>query len=505
MNDNCLLKIENLSRNYSGTQALKGVSMEVKKGEILGLIGENGAGKSTLLRIIAGVEQPDGGTLTMNGKPYKCSNPFQANKQGVGMVFQEQSLIKNLTVGQNIFLGREDRYTKCKLINWKKMYKDAAEILKGENIDASDKIADIDFATRQLVEILKVFNIVQENSENGALILLDEPTSVLNEKEINKLYKKIRELKESGNSVIFVSHRLDEVLEISDRIYIFKDGKNVGEVDKNDADENILQEKMVGRLTNGQYFKTERQTTPSDEVVLEVKHLGQRGFFKDVNFKLHKGEVLGICGVVGSGKENLCATICGDEAFSEGEILVDNIKKDFTSPSQALKSGVLSVPKERRDEGILGVRSIYENICMSNFSLVTKNWFISKKDQIDLANKWIDELQIKCNSPLQNLENLSGGNAQKVVFARIISSQSHILILNHPTRGVDVGAKEDIYNIIRDITEKGMSVIMLGDTLDESIGMSNRIIVMKDGVTTKEFDCPVDNKPSQVEIVKYMV
>ena len=436
MNNNNLLKIENISRNYAGTAALKNVSMEVRKGEILGLIGENGAGKSTLLRIIAGVEQPDGGNIMIHGEPYKCSNPFQANKQGVGMVFQEQSLIKNLTVGQNIYLGRENRYKKYNLINWKKMYKDAKEVLKGETINPSDKISDIDFATRQLVEISKVFDIVKENSENGALILLDEPTSVLNEKEIEKLFAKIKVLKESGNSVIFVSHRLDEVMEICDRIYIFKDGKNVGEVAKEAANEDLLQEKMVGRQTTGEYFKTERQTIPSEKVVLEVKNLGQRGFFKNVSFKLHKGEVLGICGVVGSGKENLCATICGDEAYSEGEILVDNVKKVFSSPAKALKSGILSVPKERREEGILGVRSIYDNICMSNFSLVTKHGLVSHKSQIDLANKWIKDLQIKCKSPEQKIENLSGGNAQKVVFARIISSSTDILILNNPTRGV---------------------------------------------------------------------
>ncbi len=348
-------------------------------------------------------------------------------------------------------------------------------------------------------------DIVREKSDDGALILLDEPTSVLNEEEIGKLYSKIKSLKAEGNAVIFVSHRLDEVMEISDRIYIFKDGKNVGEVDKENANENLLQEMMVGRPTTGEYFKTNRQTEPSPEVVLEVKNLGQKGSFKAVDFTLHKGEILGICGVVGSGKENLCAVIGGDEDFSDGEIYVNGTVKTFKSPAEALENGILSVPKERRDEGILGIRSVYENICISNLSLVSKYGLIARKNQIKLANEWIDNLGIKCDSASGNLENLSGGNAQKVVFARAIASNADILILNHPTRGVDVGAKEDIYNMIRDITEQGISVIMLGDTLDESIGISNRILVMKDGVVTREFDCPVDNKPEQVEIVKYMV
>lgn len=505
MKNDIIFETTGIGKNYSGTIALNSIDIYVKKGEVLGLIGENGAGKSTLLKIIAGVEQPSFGTMKIRGKNYICTNPVQANMQGVGMVFQEQSLIKNLTAGQNIFLGREKKYKKWGIINWKALYNDADNILYADNIDSTIKISSLDFAERQLVEINKVFNIVHENKNESTLVLLDEPTSVLNEKEIKNLFEKIKILKNEGNSIIFVSHRLEEVLQISDRIYIFKDGLKVGEVNKEDATERILQEKMVGRSTSDEYFKTNRQLQPTDTVVLEVKNLGQRGTFKNINFKLHEKEILGICGVIGSGKENLCSVILGDEEFSEGQIFLQGAIQTIKSPADALKKGIISVPKERRDEGILGIRSIFENICLSNFNSVTKYGFISKKKQIRHAQNWIKKLSIKCASVFENTENLSGGNAQKVVFARVIASSAKVVILDHPTRGVDVGAKEEIYSLIRDIAEQGVAVIMLGDTLDESIGVSTRLLVMKDGIMTHEFDCSVANKPTQVDIVRFMM
>ena len=505
MEENILFEVSGVGKKYGTASVLNNIDLYVKKGEVLGLIGENGAGKSTLLKIIAGVEEATSGKMKMNGTPYTCANPVQANKQGVGMVFQEQSLIKNLTAGQNIFLGREKKYKRFGLINWKALYTDAKSILSEENIDPTVKISALDFAARQMVEIDKVFNIVQEYKKNGTLILLDEPTSVLSETEIEKLFKKIELLKAAGNSVIFVSHRLNEVIAISDRIYVFKDGAKVAEVNKAEASEKLLQEKMVGRSTSEEYFKINRQKTPDKEVVLEVKNLGQKGAFKDVNFKLHKGEILGMCGVVGSGKESVCSVILGDEDFSEGEILLHGVAQRFKSPADALKKGILSIPKERREEGILGIRSIIENISLSNFRPVMKHSLISKKLQIAHAQEWAQKLGIKCASVFENAETLSGGNAQKVVFARVIASEADIIILDHPTRGVDVGAKEEIYDLIRDIADKGVAVIMLGDTLDECIGMSNRLLVMKDGIVTQEFDAGAHNKPEQVDIVRFMM
>lgn len=508
MKKEIIFQAKNIGKQYPGTLALNKIDMEIYKGEVVGLIGENGAGKSTLLKIIAGVEQPTSGTMEMKNKPYNCHNPAQANEMGIGMVFQEQSLIKNLTVGQNIFLGREQRYKKIGLIDWVRLNGDAKKVLAAigiEDIQPQKKISDLSFATRQMVEIAKVFDIVGGKSGEGAIILLDEPTSVLNDSEIKQLFKEVERMKKAGNTIIFVSHRLDEVLEISDRVYVFKDGEKTGVVDKRVANEAVLYEKMVGRATTGEYFKIHEQTIPQDEVVLEVESLGQRGYFKDISFKLHKGEVLGICGVIGSGKENLCAVIGGDEDYDSGEMIIKGQKKKLSSPEEALRSGILAVPKERREEGIVGILSILENISLSNLKGVSKYGFISRKEQYRQSKEWIEKLNIRCSNLKDQVSRLSGGNAQKVVFARAISSACDILILNHPTRGVDVGAKEDIYRIIRNISKAGIAVILLGDTLDECIGISSRLIVMKDGLVLKEFDSPAENKPSQVEIVQYMM
>ena len=503
-----LFDVKALGKKYSGTTALENIALEIYRGEIVGLIGENGAGKSTLLRIMAGVEQPTTGAMAMHDKPFTCQNPIQANQMGVGMVFQEQSLIKNLTVGQNIFLGREQRYQKWGFVNWQALNRDAKAALAAigiEQLAPEKKIMDLTYSARQMVEIAKVFNMVGGKSGAGSVILLDEPTSVLNEAEIRQLFAEIVKMKNDGNAVIFVSHRLDEVLTVCDRIYIFKDGENAGLVNKQDATERLLYEKMVGRATTGEYFKIHRQTIPRPEIVLEVEHFGQRGAFEDVSFALRKGEVLGIAGVVGSGKENLCAAISGDEDYDTGVMLLNGSQTRFASPSDALRAGVLAVPKERRDEGIVGILSIFENISLSNLKRVRHHGLISQKKQRATAQEWVAKLGIKCSGVKEQVEYLSGGNAQKVVFARAIFSATAVLILNHPTRGVDVGAKEDIYHIIRDLSAQGLAIILLGDTLDECIGLSSKILVMKDGLVLKEFDCPAERKPSQVEIVQFMM
>jgi ribose transport system ATP-binding protein len=508
LKNNLLFKAENIDMLFPGTNALQDVDLEIYAGEVVGLVGENGAGKSTLLKIIMGVNQPTSGRMEVNGKEYAPRNLLQANAMGVGMVFQEQSLIQNLTVGQNIFLGQEKKCSKLGFINWKRLNKDAEQVLETigvKNIQVGRKISYLDYATRQMVEIAKVFNIVRSASCEGLIILLDEPTSVLSENEVNQLFENIEKMRRAGNSIVFVSHRLDEVMKISDRIYILKDGRNVGLVNKEEASESVLYSKMVGRASTGEYFKVNRQTLPQKDVVLEVKNIGQRGFFKDVSFKLHKGEILGISGVVGSGIESLCATICGDEYLSVGEIIVNGERKTFSTPYDALKSGILSIPKERREEGIIGILSITENISLSSYKTMMKNGLISIKKQREKVKEWVSKLDIKCSRITERLNNLSGGNAQKVVFARVLCSGAWILILNHPTRGVDIGAKEEIYSLIRDITAGGTAVILISDTLDECIGLSNRIIVMKDGVITMEYDASPSCKPEQVDVVKYMM
>lgn len=508
MEKEILFKTHDVGKVYGSNTVLQGINVEINRGEIIGLIGENGAGKSTLLKIIAGVERPSMGTMEMNGKPFHASSMMDANRQGIGMVFQEQSLISNLTVAQNIYLGREKDFSRGNIVNWGAMNRAARKALDTmglENISAKAKVRDISFAMRQMVEITKVFDIVSETANNRALILLDEPTTVLSDAEMKVLFDKVRQMKERGNSVIFISHRLQEVLEITDRIYVFKDGRQTAEVQTADAHEALLYEKMVGRETNGEYYVSARQTVPTDEVVLETENLSMFGAFKNVSFKLHKGEVLGLCGVEGSGKEDVCAVLSGDEAKTGGTLRVKGKEVNFASPSAARAEGILSVPRDRREEGMIGILSLCENISVSNYQRNAKFRLISNRRQGENAKKWIRELGIRCSSVDQRINNLSGGNAQKVIFARVLDSECSILILDHPTRGVDIGAKGDIYGLVRSITEKGCSVLLMGDTLDECVGLSSRIIVMKDGLISGEFDCPVDNKPDQVDVVKVML
>ena len=497
-----------ITKSFAGTQALKGVKLDVRPGEIVGLVGENGAGKSTLLKIIIGAQPQTSGKMWLHGKPFEPKTPMDANRLGIGMVFQEQSLIVNLNVAQNIFFGHEKDFKSGGIVNWGKMNKAAQEVLAAvdiTNISPTKKVSDLNFATRQMIEIAKVMNVTKQAGEEHCLILLDEPTSVLNETEVQNLFVQMKKIVAQGHSIIFVSHHLDEVLEISDRIYVYKDGTSVGDLDTKDATEAKLYELMVGKGTTTQYYHLDRQTKPGDDVLLEVKDLCVHGVFKHISFQLRRGEVLGLAGVVGSGVEEICEVICGDEKPTHGEVFINGKKTDFSAPRQALESGVLMIPKERLFEGIVGTLPVEDNIALSNLSKLANGILVSAKRVRTQATEWIQRLQIKTNGPKELLSQLSGGNQQKVVFSRALASKADVLLLNHPTRGVDVGAKEEIYALIRDITDEGKAVILLGDTLDEYIGLCSRLIVMKDGLVTGEFDAPADSKPSQVDVVSLMM
>jgi len=510
MGESAMFSCKDITKDFSGMRALDKVNMAIKPGEIVGLVGENGAGKSTLLKIIMGLEQQTSGEMFMNGDPYAPLSTREANQNGVGMVYQEQSLITNLTVSQNIFLGFEKRFAKLgMLVDWCKMNKEAKQSMEELGItyiNPEKKVNEFNFATRQMVEITKVFKSVRMSKSDHYLILLDEPTSLLNNEEIDLLFNEVYKLKEEGHSVIFVSHRLDEVLKLTDRIYVFKDGKCVSDNITSEVNEKALYKLMVGRSIAEEYYQINKQSEPGEEVVLEVENLAMKGYFRDVSFKLHKGESLGICGVVGSGKEEVCSTIIGDSQASSGTIkLFGKVKRNINSPAKALKNGIVSVPKERRTDGIIGIRSVDENIAISSLRKIQKWGYLSPKKIREVGNTWAERLSIKCSSIESQVQSLSGGNAQKVVFARALQTSCKVLILNHPTRGVDVGAKEEIYSLIRDINSQGVAVIILGDTLDECIALSNTVLVMKDGLVTQCVAAPKDHKPRQVDIIQYMM
>jgi ribose transport system ATP-binding protein len=366
-------------------------------------------------------------------------------------------------------------------------------------------VGDLNFATRQMIEVAKVINVTKSKGGQKCLILLDEPTSVLSEDETKNLFAQMRKIAAKGHGVVFISHRLDEVLEVTDRIYVYKDGESAGSLDTKDAHEAKLYEMMVGRSTSTEYYKLDRQEKPREEVLLEVRGLGLSGVFKHVSFKLHRGEILGICGVIGSGKEDICEVVCGDERPTSGEIILKGGRVSFTSPAQGLKKGILMIPKERLVEGVVRTASVENNISLSNLASMAVACFVPHSRVRRQAVDWIKRMRIKTSGPRELLIQLSGGNQQKVIFSRALASECDILILNHPTRGVDVGAKEEIYATIRDIIAAGKAVILLGDTLDECIGMSSRVLVMKDGLVTGDFDASAGEKPSQVDVVSMMM
>jgi ribose transport system ATP-binding protein len=508
MGKEILFETKDLSKNFAGNYVLKNVSVKIHCGEIVGLVGENGAGKSTLLNLIMGIYLSSGGTMNLRGEKFVPQNPRDANLKGVGMVFQEQAVIANLTVAQNIFFGDEKRFSRLGFINYKEMSKQAKKIMEDVNIvgiSPEKYVRDINFATRQMVEIAKVVNHAYSCKEERALILLDEPTSVLNDQEREKLFAEVYKLAENGHSVIFVSHHLDEVLKITERIYVFKDGVNVNEFITEETTETMLYEAMLGKSSTDEYYYTNMQRQPSDEIVLEARNLSLFGVFKDISFKLHKGEILGICGVVGSGKEELSYVLCGDMRPSDGELLLYDKAVVFRDPATALNRGVLMIPQERNIESVIGILSVAINIAASNLRKLKKWGIVSRARIKEQAAYWTDKLRIKTPDVQTTVDRLSGGNAQKVVFARMLASKSGIVLLNHPTRGVDVGAKKEIYRLIREMVDSNKSIILLGDTLDECIEMSNRILVMMDGVISGEFDAPIGHKPEQLDVIHCMM
>ncbi len=502
-----LFETKGIGKIYGTNTVLHDIDMKIHSGEVIGLIGENGAGKSTLMKLISGVETPSMGEMYYMGKPYTASSIINANQQGIGMVFQEQSLVANLTIAQNIFLGREKRYATAGIVNWGKMNKDAKVALDRVDVqvDPAKKVRDIDMATREMVEISKVLDVVTEAANGHALILLDEPTTVFSDEEIEKMYVQIRKMKEAGNAIIFVSHHLDEILAITDTIYVFKDGEETAVFPTAEANLDVLYEKMVGRATTGEFYVEDRQTKASEEVILEVKDLSLFGAFNHVNFKLHAGEVLGLAGLDGSGNEDVCNVLVGQTAPTAGEIYMHGKPVSFSNSYQARKNGIISVPKDRRDEGMISILSIEDNITISNWNNLKKNGLLSGKRIRETAMRWIKEAGVKCTGPKERISQLSGGNAQKVIIARALESGCDVLILNHPTRGVDVGAKQEIYRLVREMTEAGHAIIVLGDTLDECLGLASNVVVFRDGLVSGSFSCEVGTKPSQQEVVHFMM
>ncbi|MBZ9733574.1 sugar ABC transporter ATP-binding protein [Mesorhizobium sp. CA18] len=500
-----MLHTTGIIKNFPGVQALRDVSIEVRPNEVVGLIGENGAGKSTLMRLLAGGYRPDGGTITLDGEQLKLRNARDAARNGIGMVFQEQSLVLNLTVAENIYLGEEDRFTRFGLVNWRAMNAAARRQLAkiGVDIDVTARTSELTFAARQMVELAKALTL-EEMVERPLLILLDEPTSVLNAADIEVLFARVRSLK-SRASFVFVSHRLDEVLAISDRVYTMKDGAVVAEHRAAEVTAPELHEIMVGRGLQAEYYREARQQPPGDKIMVEARGLGASGFYHGVDLSIRAGEIVGIAGVVGSGREEVTRTVGGFLPHDAGEMKIAGETVRFSSPEPAVRKGIGYVPRERRLEGLVMFLSIAENISLADLSSVMRNGAIDYGKERRLAADWIKRLSIKAPGPDAACRKLSGGNQQKVVLARWMTAGSRILVLDHPTRGLDVGAKEEVYELVRDLSDQGVAILLISDTLEETIGLSHQVLVMRDGEITARFDASPGNKPDQVELLRAMV
>lgn len=501
-----MYELKAVDKKFPGVHALKAVDFQVKRGEIVGLVGENGAGKSTLMKVIYGAYQPDGGTITIDSKTVRFQNPRQAMEKGIGMVFQEQSLIPNLTVMENIFLGYEAQFVRLGMINWKAMTEAArAQLAKVKlDIDPGTVTSKLSFAQRQLVELAKVLTL-EERVDGDLVILLDEPTSALAEDEVKLLFRIVRDLT-SRASFIFVSHRMDEVMELSDRIYVMKDGAVVDVVGRDTSSVEDIQKKMVGRNVDKDYYREPRQKPydPSQEL-LRLDGVGLPGRIQDISFSLHPGEVLCLVGTEGSGREAILRTIFGMLTPITGGVTIKGEPVRQFSPQGSVGRGVGYVPRERKVEGIVAGMNVFENMTLSQMGRYSSAGVLRVAAERALARDWITKLAIKAHAETADCGNLSGGNQQKVVLAKWRSGGSDILLLDHPTRGLDIGAKEDVYDMIRDMCDDGVGVVLVADTLEEAIGLSHTIVVVKDGQMRKRFDCRPGAKPALFDLLHYMI
>lgn len=469
--DDIILKVKNICKYYPGVKALNDVTFDVKRGEIHAICGENGAGKSTFIKILTGANEPTSGTVEFKGKEYEKLTPRQSMDLGISVIYQEFSLIPYLSVAENIFYGREIK--KGIIRDIAAMEKQARELCQemGVDIDVKKRVCDLGIAYQQIVEILKAV------SKRSEFIIMDEPTAPLTVRETEVFFKIIKKLKEEHVTVIFISHRLEEVFEICDRVSVFCDGRYVVTKNVKDITKKELIAYMVGRELSDDYPIPNRKI---GETILKVEHLTNKRV-NDVSFELKRGEILGFGGLVGAGRTELARAIYGADPIQSGNITF--MGKSYTpkTPKQGLEAGIGLIPEDRKAQGCVLTQSIRENIVYSILKKISRMSVIQKKAEEGYVSKYIKEMNVKTPSPEQLVKNLSGGNQQKVVLAKAMATECEVLIFDEPTRGIDVGAKQEIYGLMCRLAEEGKSIIMISSEMPELLGMSDRIIVMSNG------------------------
>nr|WP_077330325.1 sugar ABC transporter ATP-binding protein [Virgibacillus siamensis] len=474
--------MEGINKSFSGNHVLKDVHFSVRKGEVHALMGENGAGKSTLIKILTGIHKRDDGVVKLNGKEVHFSHPKEAEEKGIITIHQELNIIPHLTVMENMFLGKDITYGKTGVLNTKEMRKQCLANLKKlgvTNIHPNDTAGDLSVGKQQMIEIAKGL------SANAELIVMDEPTAALTDHEIDSLFQIVHALREQGVSIVYISHRMEEIFHICDRITVLRDGQYIGTETINDTSFEQVVKMMVGREL-GQRFP-DKQNKPGD-VVLEVRNFNRKGLFSNIDFDVKKGEILGVAGLMGAGRSEIMETIFGYAKKTKGTILLDGKKITIKHPFDAIKAGIGFITEDRKAKGLIVDFSIRDNISLPNMTEVSRNGVILKKKEQDLINRLIDRLQVKTTGPSQQAKSLSGGNQQKVVIAKWLGIAPKVLILDEPTRGVDIGAKKEIYSIMNELSQNGVAIIMVSSELPEVLGVSDRIMVIREGNIEKIFN-----------------
>jgi len=474
------LKIQNVSKSYAGVQALDKVSMSIGKGEIHCLVGENGSGKSTLIKIITGVVKPDEGEIIINGKTFKHLRPIDSISEGIQVIYQDLSLFPNLSVAENISLNQLIE-EKRRLINWKDIKYIAEKELSNikREIDLDERVENLSIANKQLVAICRAL------IQNAKLIIMDEPTTAITKKEIDYLLSVILDLKKRGISTLFVSHKLSEVLQVAEKVTVLRDGKKVGDYNADELDYDTLSFYMSGKKIISSAFSYEEK--PGQKAMLEVKNLSKKGDFKNINFQLKPGEIVGLIGPLGSGRTELALSLFGLNKPDSGEIYVDGSLVRIDSPQKAINLGLSYLPEDRLNQGLFLRQSIQNNLVVTILKkLLDRFKLLSYERKYKYAKEWVDRLNINTPSLEVAAQALSGGNQQRVVLAKCLATNPKIFILDSPTVGIDIASKNNIHNVIKQLAKEGMGIIMISDEIPEVVRNCNRIMVMIDGSIVKE-------------------
>ena len=488
-----ILKMQGIQKHFSGVHALKGVNFDLQAGEVHALMGENGAGKSTLIKVLCGIHKRDGGTIEYLGKEVSYNNIGESQDAGISVIHQELNMMNHLTVAQNMFIGRE--FMKNGLIDDKAMEAEAQRQFDkmGVKIDPSVKLGDLTVGKQQMVEITKAI------SRDCKLLVLDEPTAALTLPEVEELFKIMRELKEKGIGMIYISHRMDEINRISDRVTVMRDGEYVGTVNTAEVTKDDIVKMMVGRVIMGEQ-KACSSCSADAPVILEVKHLNAGKEVKDVSFQLRQGEILGFAGLMGAGRTEVARALYGADARQTGEIFIHGKKVKIKTPEQAVKHGICYLSEDRKRYGLMLLKSVTENSAIASMDHYIQHGWINDKKMAEVSAEANAKLRTKTPSMDQLLKNLSGGNQQKVIIARWLMKNSDIFIFDEPTRGIDVGAKSEIYKLMDDLVSQGKSIIMISSELPEVLRMSDRIVVMCEGRKTGELDIAEANQENIMQL-----